>query len=259
MQNDNTQIINTIYKSKKISVETKNDDYRYVKTLEEIRKGEVILIEHCYSTNNINRISHVIQNSPELFNNLYPRKVNWDESIIGNPTNEIFELCHEKAQKNMFGTNNIYAIGLDISNFNHSTTPNATVKYCRFKINKKLYCFIQYIYSHDIINKNEEITISYGNEYFGDNINNEPIEFKLKDNYIEKIVEQYLKKDICKNIMFNHMCISYGIYFVKDIICPTDRFIKYYTNTFGKIFNMENTLEWIMQFRLQFYYEYHLL
>jgi len=259
MQDNNTQITNTIYKSKKISFETKNDDYRYVNTLEEIRQGELILIEHCYSTNKNERLAHVIQNSPKLFNNLYPRKINWDESMIQNITDDVSKLCCEKTQKNAFGINEMFTIGLDISKFNHSITPNATVKYNDFKIRKDISCFIIYIYSHDTIKINEEITISYGNAYFGDNIKNEPAEFKLDGNYIKKIVEQYLKKDICKNIIFNHICISYGIYFINDMICPTKRFFEYFTNNFREECNLENIKNWIIKFKKQFDIEYLLL
>lgn len=258
---DNSQITNTIYKSKKISFETNNDDNRYVKTLEEIKQGELILIEHCYSTNNYNILANVIQNSPELFNNLYPRKINWDNSILDNPTDEIVNLCCEKALKNAFKINELFIIGLDISKFNNSSiTPNATVKYHTYKIKPDLYCCILYVYSHNIININEEVTISYSNSYFGDNIKNESAKYKLENNYIKKIVEQYLKKDICINIIFNHLCISLGLYFIKDIICPTKRFFEYLTNTFYVKCNSENIKEYIKKMKINFLLEYkHLI
>ena len=58
---------------------------------------------------------------------------------------------------------------------------------------------------------------------------------------------------MCKNIIFNHICISYGLYFINDIICPTKRFFEYFTS------NFKNIKIWIIKFKQQFDIEYLLL
>ena len=229
-----TQLTNTIFKSSKILFETKNDDYRYVKTKSEIKKGELILIEHCYCHNNIEQLRNVILNSPDLFNNLYPRKTIWNENMIQKLTDEVSEMCCEKAQKNAFGIDEKYMIGLDISRFNHSITPNASVKYLDINIEQEVNCCLLYVYAHNTINTNDDINISYGNAYFGENVEQIDSLFKLENNYINKIAQQYITKEICKNIVFNHICIFYGLYLIDDIICPTKRFSEYFTKHIKK-------------------------
>jgi hypothetical protein len=187
---ETTQITNTILKSKKMSFETKDGDYKYVKAIKNIMRGELLLIEHCYSTENNYMLSSVILHSPELFNNLHPRKMAWNENFIGKTTNELSELCLEKAQKNSFGHNGLFIIGQDISNFNHSNTPNACVKYQNCRVTDTMFVSLLFAYSVCDINIDEEITIWYScgyiNEYFGENIKeNYKPSFELENNYIK--------------------------------------------------------------------------
>lgn len=252
---ERTEIRNTILKSKKINYETGENDNRYVKAKEEIRVGEIILIEHCYSSKKIEMISNVIYNNPELFNNLYPREKEWDEELIQKGIEELSKLSYKKTRKNAFCKNGVYMIGLDISRFNHSIEPNVTVKYLECETEEEEKCNIIYVYAHENINKEEEITISYGNGYFGDKKIKEVL-FKLERNYINKIVEQYLKKDKCKEIVFNHICILNGIYFINDMICPTERFIEYYKKEEKKECNKENVIEWIKERKDKFNRDY---
>ena len=238
---------NTIFKSNKISFQTKENDYRYVKAHKAINETELILIEHCYMCKDINFMRNVILNSPELFNNLYPRKENWTEKIITEEgqTTDIMELVTEKAQKNMFGvgSNDYYLIGLDISKFNHSTAPNAYVKYRQCIIDENVSVVILYVISDKSIDIGEEITFSYGNNYFSENVNyNYNTEIKEANILVEKIMCQYLQKVLCIDIIINHICIYDGLYLINnDLICPTKRFMK----TFDKEFTIENLEKWI--------------
>lgn len=251
---DTTQITNTIFKSNKISFETNDDDYRFVKSTQKIKRGDLLLIEHCYSTDDSGMISNVILKSPELFDNLYPRKMSWNENFIQTTTDELLELCNEKAQKNSFGRNGVYSIGLDISRFNHSNTPNSSVQYLYLNTAVKdtdVCCRVLYVYAHCDINTDEEITIWYSkgyiNEYFNENVQEYIPSFKLETNYIQNVYFQYIKKDICKNIMFNHICIYYGLYLINDILSPTPRFLEYFTKNIKKECNTQNIINWMIE------------
>lgn len=256
---ETTKITNTLFKSNKISFETKDDDYRFVKSTQNIKKGEILLIEHCYTTDKCDMLSTVISKSPELFNNLYPRKMSWnEEQIINEEMDEnTEELCYEKAQKNAFGDNGLFYIGLDISNFNHSDMPNACVSYSNFSYGKDTEdcCNLLYIYSNRNITNDEEITIWYNVAYFDKkSVEKYKPPFKLDNRYIENIHIQYMKKDICKNIMFNHMCNYYGLYLVNDMICPTKRFLEYFKNNVKKECNQQNIIYWMVEQKKKYNY-----
>ena len=248
-----TPITNTIFKSNKISFETTKDDYRSVKAVKEINIGEILLIEHCYASNNFNHLSNVVIYSQELFNNLYPRKMLWDEeTIINNIPDEIIDLCAEKIQKNCFKRDGKYAIGLDISNFNHSISANATATCVDVNVEQIVCCFISYVYAHKFINIGEEINIYYNkNIYFGDGDTietaNVDVEFKLSNHYINKIVLQYVKKDICKHIVLKHICIYYGLYITNDTIFYSKKLQEYFTKTIKKECNHQNIKIWLIQ------------
>jgi len=246
------QTTNTILK-KNITFETKDDEYRFVKSTQRIKQGDLILIEHCPSVDDMNMLSNIILNSPELFDNLYPRKISWNKSFIQEPNNEITELCHEKANKNSFGIDGRFNIGLDISNFNHSNTPNASVKslnITNITEDPAMRCTLLYVYAHSDINIDEEITIWYSSGYIKEYFKYENIEeyiptFKLENNYINNIGKQYIGKEICKNIILKHMCMYYGLYFYHDMVCPTKRFVEYFTKNIKKECNIQNIQYWL--------------
>ena len=245
---DTTKITNTIFKSNKISFETKDADYRYVKSINNIKQGELLLIEHCYCNEDFDIIPDVIRTSPELFDNLYPRTVPWNESFMEKLTSELAELCREKAQKNSFGDKGIYSIGLDISRFNHSNTPTASVNYLSNSFKDiEVTCYLQYVYANCDININEEITIWYGKKYFGENIEYIEPPFKIENKYINTIASQYIRKDVCSNIIGNHICIYYGLYLLNDMIYPTNRFLKYFTENEKKECTKKNIINWVLE------------
>jgi hypothetical protein len=244
-----TQITNTILKSPKISFEVKVDDYRYVKATKKINAGELLLIEHCYSCSkeNVSHMIKVVQLSSELFNNLYPRTIEWDESICYNSPDEIMNLCQEKCQKNCFGRNNKIILGLDISKFNHSTSPNCDVKEQVFTLELEVDCSLMYVYSNKNIDVDEEITMWYGNGYFQEKIEITP-EFEFKCNLIIEVAKQYMRKEIFKTIAFNHVCMHYGVHNVKnDLIIFEPRFMRYLADKVEKEFNKENWIQWVIE------------
>lgn len=219
---------NTIFKNRKISFEIKDNDYRFVKVNEDINEDELLLVEHVITSDNEIILKTNIKYDNNLLKNLYPRNYN---DIIVNDDDVLNKICCEKLQKNCFGWNDIMLLGKDISNFNHSITPNARhchVKLCYDMIEVEI-CIL-YVYSIEMIKKNTEVFINYGKAYFNDTI--EVVYDKNeKFHLVKNIIEKYVKKDIFKNIVYNHICSYYGIYYNNnnDIII-TPRFLKTFKN-----------------------------
>jgi hypothetical protein len=219
---------NTIFKNRKILFEVKDNNYKYVKANEDINEDELLLVEHVITSNNETILKTHIKYDNNLLKNLYPRN---DNDIIIDEDDVLNKICCEKLQKNAFGDNDVILLGKDISNFNHSITPNT--RYCFIKICNDMIeveIRILYLYSIENIKKNTEVFINYGKKYFNDVI--EPVYDKdRKVHLVKSIIEKYVKKDIFKNIVFIHICSFYGIYYNNnnDIII-TPRFLKTFQN-----------------------------
>ena len=103
-----------------------------------------------------------------------------------------------------------------------------------------------YLITDKEINIDEEITISYGNAYFGEdaciiNYDNHIIE---ADILVEKILNQYIQKQKCIDMIVKHISMFYGLYILSDeLICPSKRFMK----TFNKEVTFENIEKWIYE------------
>ena len=93
------QTTNTILKNKKITFEIKDDDYRFVKSTQRIKQGELILIEHCPSVDDINIIPNIILNSPELFDNLYQEKYLGMKVLYKNQTMKLQNYVMKRQKK----------------------------------------------------------------------------------------------------------------------------------------------------------------
>lgn len=246
---ETSNFTNTIFKSDKISFDTKDDDYRFVKAVQNIKKGELLLVEHVYCSKNIKTMASVILSSPELFNNLYPRNIPWNVNILIEPTSEIWDLTYEKIEKNAFKTDDLFFIGLSTPIFNHASEPNSCVSSSVSIIeDTDVHSALQYVYSSQDISINEEVTIWYGskrNNEFGGNNQEYNIPFKLENSVIRDTHLQYSKTEIYRQIMFNHICIYYGLYLINNKICPSPRFVEYFTDKIKKDCNEENIMEWM--------------
>jgi hypothetical protein len=243
---------NTVFQSNKWLVGVRKDDYRYVEANKNIKKGELLLIEHCYLSKRVESLPNIILYSPELFDNLFPRNEKWKEELLieKGQTKDIINLINEKAQKNSFMVaKDKYSVGLNISNFNHSTSPNAYVKSNTYIIDENVSLFIMYIISDKEINVDEEITISYGNGYFGDNMHiNDYTTITIEaDILVQKIMKQYIHKKICINMIVKHISMFYGLYIYHDLVCPTTRFITKF-----KELTHENIDKWLYEKELYY-------
>ena len=237
----------TIFKSNSISLKTKDNDYRYVTAKNHIKKGELLLMEHCYTNTTLDSMTNAILMNNKLFNNLYPRKEQWTVKLLSKEgqTEDIKSLLTEKAQKNVFGSqSNDYSVCLEISNFNHSTTPNAFVKRQKYVIDENTTLFIMCLSSINEINIGEEIFISYGKDYFGDNSCICDYSYTTNvDVLVTRIMQQYLQSESCRYIIINHVSASHGLYFDDDSLYPTNRFLT----TFKNDITSENIYGWIKE------------
>jgi hypothetical protein len=234
------KIVNTIYKSEKVGFETGEKDYRYVKAEEEIWEGEILLVEHCLCVEEYECMRLAIIINEELFKNLYPRKECETEE-------EKEELCLEKIKKNVFGREGKYLLGLDVSRINNSRTPNATVKY--FGDLGVVYgCNLSYVYANKKIEKGEEICIWYGKGYFGEEEICEK-EFEIGTEEIKERYNLYRKSERCKEIMFRHTIIYYGVYVDDDAIYRTEKFKRKVKENGGKEVDDEYVEGWIERMR----------
>tara|TARA_B100001758_G_scaffold245764_1_gene259421 strand:- start:5167 stop:5946 length:780 start_codon:yes stop_codon:yes gene_type:complete len=234
---------NTLYKSNKYSVKTKEDGNRYIHSESPIKIGEVLLIEHCFLSKDLNKIKNAILNSSDIFDNLHPIKEKWSEDLLS--TEDVKSLVSEKAEINMVKCEDSYIIGKDISTFTFSKNPNANVRYINYKMDDTLTLLIVYVFAKKEINVNEIITISYENGYFGENV---CPDYSVNTTKLQKVIGNiicgYVRTERCIEIIVNQVCIHYGVYIINNMI-------KSYTDEFKTKFNNEITNEnikkWIQE------------
>ena len=222
------------------------DDYRLVKCTATIQSGTLLLMEHCYVTSDIYRIANVIKYSSALFDNLYPRGSRvWNESSLNDA--ELEELCVEKAQKNMFGIGSNYVLGLEVSVFNHSSSPNAMVWDFSVDVQLEVPVLVMSMIAIRDMEVDDEVTIWYGSGYFGEteDVVQEPPSARIRDS-IAAIVRQYLTEQMWKDIALDHICVFYGLYVInEEVNCVTPRFVEYFEAEFQKEFRSMHVFEWI--------------
>ena len=101
------------------SIEFISGEYYKVMTTRPVKKDEILYIE-LVASGDKQTLAYLIDSTPILFNKLYPRMAEWCEN------NDPRLVC-SKYSHNAFSLNNTKTLGLKISSFNHSTTPNAIV------------------------------------------------------------------------------------------------------------------------------------
>lgn len=233
-----------VFTSNLISFAVKDDDYRYVLATQDIRRGELLLVEHCYSAPSFNKLATVIKATPLLFNELCPRTTVWNPSIPGDSSEQIVSLCKEKAIHNAFGHDGVHLIGVHATKFNHSSVPNATVKFVRCNLKElDISCNFIYIYANKDISGGQEICTWYGNQFFGDC---KPFvdSYDLDRSY-NKITQDYLSSSTCKQIVVEHLCIDRGLFIVEDTFLTSPAFIEFFASI-GKEPTVENIQKWIL-------------
>jgi hypothetical protein len=231
------EVIRTIYKNNKIEY-INEKDYWMIKSKKEIKKGDIILVEQCFCENEKEssvKNKMIVKINEELFNELYPRKNKWIEEYKYLDDENLNEMLNEKILKNCFSSKQGIVLGYNISKINHSKNPNAKTFEHTIEIGKEIYTKILNVEAIRDINANEEIYIIYGKGVrFGEEIEiRADEEIKEENKLIEKIIDQYIKKESFKRTILIQLCIiELGLYLLKDEIIITPRFQELYEKIF---------------------------
>jgi len=247
----------TVLKSHKIAFQTQIDkDYRFVQCVKDIRKGEILLIEHC-CIDNMDRIllKGMVRYDEELYNSLYPRTTLWDESTIySEPLSEdIHDILSLKVVKNCFGEENTCILGNDISRFNHSSTPNATVFRQLVELtlnNEKIKIAFLYVIAVKDIKVNEELYIKYNNTIkFNTEESSTITDFEHMRIDTMPIIDQYMKKSKFAEVATIQYCMYKGLYLSQNQITTTVRFNDYIQSEYNVIPTEDIITQWVDHIR----------
>ena len=223
----------TIYKSRKIEyITVEENDYRKVIAVEDIYAGDMLLIEHgiyddITKDNNI-LISNILY-SKKLWNELYPRKIEYslDDILNSKNTDNIIDAITSKLNANIFkheeqeGT--FYTLLRDGIIFNHSKEPNAVYHHIEVPMKEGLSTIkIFYFIAYKDIKKNEEICTNYGNDYFKEDI--DLTEYNKKDteiftknrNKLLTKIDKYLESPECRDVILNHHFYKKGLVYNQE-------------------------------------------
>lgn len=235
-----------VFISELISFATKEGDYRYVLATRDIRQGELLLVEHCYSAPSFDKLATVIKATPRLFNELCPRTVLWDSSIPVDSSERVAALCKEKTIHNAFGHEGMHLIGVHATKFNHSDEPNATVKIVQCRLREiEVTCNFIYVYANKDICAGQEVCIWYGNQFFGGCA---PFVDSVElDRKYNRVAQDYLSTSVCKQIIVEHICVGHGLYVVDDTFLMTPAFVQFFNQSVKKDASVENIQKWIIE------------
>ena len=156
---------NIIFKSRKVIFNEEDNGYHKVRALEDIKEGEILLMEQLAAHQTAGKVIAYVKNNKELFKSLYPRTKEYSYEDVKEQEMKI--LAKEKVERNVFAVNTkdgaYYAIGLYISKFNHSDTPNTDniIHTITSKDNKQL--TLASVKTNKGIKKGEELFIDYCN------------------------------------------------------------------------------------------------
>lgn len=203
---------NVIFKNRKIYFDTNDNENHKVIALEDIKSGDILLIEQLASNKSSSKIISYVKHNKELFDNLYPRPRTYeykDRAKGSSVEKEIEQLATEKVKKNVFGIEvnsggYYYAIGVYVSKFNHNKIPNTCMSIeniCYIKDTRKQLCFVA-ISANEDIKKGDEITINYGKGYFNETEAHQKGLGKI-DITVKNILNKYMDKEVFHQVYKN--------------------------------------------------------
>lgn len=244
-----------IYKNPDITMDTRNEnddpDYKFLKATADISMGTILAVEHLlyaenYFDNPNNLIRMNVIHNPNIFNEIYPRKVSHDYNKICDK--DFLPIVDDKIYKNIFvnqiknedGTikNSYSYLGIYYSKINHSKTPNVNFGDYVIRLPElKNPILIYYLIAFKDIKEGEELFINYGNAYFKENEDlsyyekdksNMPCFIKSKEG-LKEIINNYILNSIeVRDVCLCHLINDNGLYFNynKKEFITTERFDK---------------------------------
>jgi SET domain len=230
-----------LFKNEKVTVNYDNDkDYYSIIANHDIEIGTFIVLEHVISKNDQTDIYTCMMKDDDLFNYLYPRKIDTsDADELFNELNkskdsepidyDSFVKSYKvqlKIMNNIFMFNEKYVLCNFISKFNHSCIPNCHMD-CADNVKDNMFYGI---WTHRRIKKNEELTIDYcqsanithhnnmkevmqwscncSDEFIEANSKRAVIHMNLGTSFIKRdinlihnLVDKYMISDIAKNVI----------------------------------------------------------
>ena len=186
----------------------------------------------------------------DLFNKLSPRVHQWSlDDFVKSTEND--KIILDKMEENCFINNDFIIIGDDLSWFNNSSHPNAYVRCEEINFTTFSSTTISIIAGKDI-KTGDEICINYGKEDL-DFVNREPKQSNRDEiitiddadgDIIQSILLQYKKKEACRNVIKNHVCISQELFIVDGVVISTEKFTKFIENLYGT-YSIDNINKWL--------------
>jgi hypothetical protein len=236
-----TNFTNVIFESGHINYFTKKDDYRGVRATADIKKGTILLIEHCLMGTS-EYLMNTIVHDKELYNALSPRTDKWEKQMHITPEKYYSEV-RKKVEANAFGhdswENGIWNLGFKLSSFNHSTVPNS-INIWRKEPLGGISQYYVYVKTINDISKGDEITISYGdgiNSATGHNFISPDSEITHnisvacygsdKDEFAARIIDQYIEKHDSVVFLRRQELARNGLYCINNGgIITTSKWLK---------------------------------
>lgn len=237
------EYISLVYKHPSVIICEENN-YKYVKIMDDIKFGELLIIEHTYA-NNTDVCRLLIENNEFLFNQYHPRISTYTE------TADKFIHATKKLKDNCFGMDNgDKIITSTITMLNCSCDPNCAVHIQeKYNLGNTHIIFME-LFAVRSIKKNTELTICYGPETAHKRDFNcdcgKSLEERIKifatvmglsktlsstnSNIIKEKIYKYLETNSAKKILLNHYLTTKGIFMNKNTISA-------YTSDGEKIIN----------------------
>ena len=236
-----------VYMNSAIFIGEENN-YKFIKTLADIKSGELILVEHVLTNNDaISRI--IIRHNEYLFNQYHPRQVNYQDAIKMS-AEEIEKITTEKLSHNCFSFDKNLLLTNTITKMNHSCNPLCSV-FIQESFNKEdTTTIFMEVYALKNIPQNTELTINYGpksahdrdftcncGKSLADREKNFRVTTQLAayfsttcNNIIREKIFAYLNTPTAKRILMNHYLANNGVFINKGSVAV-------YTSDGGKMIN----------------------
>jgi hypothetical protein len=265
----NCEPVGAVFQSPKISFNLHNDkDYRYVTCKTPIKRGDLLLIEQCFTDKlgSLSCMKQMLRYNEQLFNSLYPRSQVWDESKLcaEDLPESILDLIALKIQYNSFGKESMICLGNNISQFNHSVTPNANVFSEMIDIpsitegDPNFKVVFLYVLAIKDIAIGEELFIKYNenvkySNYLDNNVKNLPPsespilkeDYKDSNTIVMKIIKQYIRKVSFAEVTTTQFAMCKGLYVSKSMVNTTQRFNDYIQNEYNVPSNESVINQWV--------------